>query len=73
MIIGLVVLMSNPVTTFCECGYTAQLSISGSPTTYTFTEVIESDFVHDKDIAVDTDWVRQNYTVAPPPDHRYYG
>jgi len=38
-----------------------------------FADLIETDFIHDKDIAVDTDWVRQNYSVTAIAGRGTYG
>jgi hypothetical protein len=44
----------------CECGY--QYAING--TSYLFTDLLESDFRHIKNISLDTDWRRQEYNVT---------
>lgn len=53
----------------CECGYSAQ--INGS--SYTFTDLLESDFIHLQNISLDTDWVRQNFTVTAVDARGSYG
>ncbi len=44
----------------CECGYSSTIN----STTYTFTDIIESDFLHIANISLDTDWRRQAYNVT---------
>lgn len=53
----------------CECGYSA--IIDGSE--HVFTDLLESDFLHLQDISLDTDWVRQNFTVTAVEARGTYG
>lgn len=53
----------------CECGYSAV--IDGS--THTFTDLLESDFLHLQNISLDTDWIRQNFTVTAVDARGLYG
>jgi hypothetical protein len=59
-VIAIVLLFAHLVLGDCECGY----STTTNGTTYVFTEVLESDFLHLRDIAANTDWQRQNYSVT---------
>ncbi|KUJ09920.1 glycoside hydrolase family 16 protein [Mollisia scopiformis] len=58
---------------FCECGYATSISVNGTLTSYVFTDLIESDFVHIQDVASDTDWSRQNYSVTALAARGPYG
>lgn len=49
----------------CECGYTVGSDL--------YTDLIETDFQHVKDIATNTDWAPQNYTVDPALARGPYG
>ena len=40
---------------------------------YLFTEVIESDFLHIRDISLDTDWRRQEFSVTPEKGRGPFG
>ncbi|CAG8973174.1 hypothetical protein HYALB_00008766 [Hymenoscyphus albidus] len=54
----------SPVLGACECGYTATVK-TAQPSTYVFTDIIESDFFHINDVTKDTDWVRQRFNQTP--------
>lgn len=58
---------------FCECGYGASISVNGSLQTFLFTDIIESDFLHVPNVAYDTDWSRQNYSVTAADARGPYG
>ncbi|KAL8830070.1 MAG: hypothetical protein Q9191_001642 [Dirinaria sp. TL-2023a] len=45
------------VRAFCECGYTVNSTL--------YTDLIETDFLHLKNITSDTDWQPQEYQVSP--------
>lgn len=49
----------------CQCGYTVGSDL--------YTDLIETDFQHVKDIATNTDWAPQNYTVDPALARGPYG
>ncbi|TAQ88366.1 hypothetical protein B7494_g3312 [Chlorociboria aeruginascens] len=56
----------------CECGYAA--TIGSTPTTpYVFTDLIESDFLHLRNISLDTDWKRQEFPVTPAAGRGPFG
>ena len=58
----------------CECGYTAAIGSSSLQTSsFLFTDIIESDFLHIANISLDTDWRRQNFTVTPEAGRGPYG
>jgi hypothetical protein len=40
---------------------------------FLFTDVIESDFLHIKNLTLDTDWRRQNFSVTPEAGRGPYG
>ncbi|KAE8442007.1 hypothetical protein EG329_003943 [Mollisiaceae sp. DMI_Dod_QoI] len=61
------------VATFCECGYATSVSVGGAVTSYVFTDLIESDFLHVPNVAYDTDWSRQNYSVSAADARGPYG
>jgi hypothetical protein len=53
----------------CECGYSATV---GS-TDHIFTDILETDFLHLSNVSLDTDWVRQNYSVSAVKARGSYG
>jgi hypothetical protein len=53
----------------CECGYSQ--SING--TSYVFTDLLESDFLHLANISLDTGWRRQGFNVTPAVSRGPYG
>lgn len=53
----------------CECGYYTTIE----STSYTFTDLLESDFLHVRNISLDTDWLRQNFTVDGDRDRGSFG
>ncbi|TVY52385.1 Beta-glucanase [Lachnellula cervina] len=58
----------------CECGYTAAIGSSTLQTSnFLFTDLIESDFLHIKNISLDTDWRRQSFAVTPEAGRGPYG
>ena len=67
MIFLTVLVLVNTVLADCECGYTANVNSSNTtePTTWLFTDVLESDFFHIDNITLDTDWYAQNYSMTP--------
>lgn len=59
---------------FCECGYTAEIELGDWPSEeYLFTDVIESDFFHIRDVELDTDWSVQVYNVSAAAARGPYG
>ncbi|TVY80537.1 Beta-glucanase [Lachnellula suecica] len=63
-----------PAVADCECGYTAPIGSASMPVSnFTFTDIIESDFVHIKNISLDTDWKRQSFAVTPAAGRGPYG
>jgi hypothetical protein len=74
MLIFLIALLVAPSTADCECGYTAAIGASDMQTSnFLFTDIIESDFLHIKNVSLDTDWKRQNFTVTPEAGRGPYG
>lgn len=55
---------------YCECGYTFQ---SAGGINYLTTDLIESDFIHSKDVFKDTDWRVQGYSVTAQDSRGPYG
>lgn len=53
----------------CECGYSQ--SING--TSYVFTDLLESDFLHLANISLDTDWRRQGFNITSAVARGPYG
>jgi hypothetical protein len=63
----------HSVNAFCECGYTFNSLVDGSPIAYSTTDLIESDFFHIKDVFKDTDWSVQGYSVDAIASRGTYG
>ena len=59
------------VTADCECGYSTNVDGSRSP--YLFTDILESDFLHIRNISYDTDWRRQEFSVTAAAGRGLYG
>lgn len=59
--------MRSLVLADCECGY------SINATSFPFTDLLETDFLHLQNITRDTDWVPQNYTVTSLAARGLYG
>lgn len=55
---------------YCECGYTFQ---SAGGINYLTTDLIESDFMHSKNVFKDTDWRVQGYSVTAQDSRGPYG
>ena len=53
----------------CECGYS--VNATNSPEYGVYTEVLESDFFHLKDITKNTDWITNVYTTNPDAANPY--
>lgn len=53
----------------CECGYS--INATNSPQYAVFTDLLESDFLHLKDINKNTDWITNVYTTNPTPADPY--
>ena len=71
MMIILILALMRSVTANCECGY--QLTINNASTPSTFTDLIESDFLHLTNISMDTDWRRQEFQVTAAAGRGPYG
>ena len=56
------VTLIGAVSASCECGYTAL--VGNDTISYLFTDLIETDFLHEHNVTLDTDWRRQNFTVS---------
>jgi hypothetical protein len=61
------------VAAYCECGYSTDISLGSAIAPHVFTDVIESDFFHLKNVEIDTDWSVQNYNVSAPAARGPYG
>lgn len=59
--------MAEVVFADCECGY------SINETSFPFTDLLESDFLHLRNITLDSDWIPQNYTVTSHDSRGMYG
>jgi hypothetical protein len=53
----------------CQCGYASSVD----QTVNVFTDVLESDFLHIPNIALDTDWRRQDFNVTAAAGRGPYG
>jgi hypothetical protein len=53
----------------CECGYASTIN----STSYVFTDILETDFIHLADIAKDTDWQRQVFNRTAEADRGPFG
>jgi hypothetical protein len=74
MLLGMIACFVANVAAYCECGYSTDISLgSVMTTTYVFTDVIESDFIHLKNVEIDTDWSIQNYNVSASAARGPYG
>jgi hypothetical protein len=73
MLLGGIALFSEPVAGFCECGYVAEIAAGSVANSFLFTDVLESDFLHIKNIKADTDWSIQNYDVSAAAARGPYG
>ncbi|KAK3313654.1 concanavalin A-like lectin/glucanase domain-containing protein [Apodospora peruviana] len=57
MMITLLIIFRQPAFSPCDCGYVVNIDNA----TFTFTDALETDFVHLSDISQNTDWVRQEF------------
>jgi hypothetical protein len=73
IVLGMIIFSVVPVAGFCECGYTSTISTGVSTQKYTFTDVLEFDALHVKDVEMDTDWSIQNYHVSAADARGPYG
>jgi hypothetical protein len=71
--LGMIIFSVVPVVGFCECGYTTTISTGVSTQLFTFTDVLELDALHLKDVEIDTDWSIQNYQVSAADARGPYG
>lgn len=55
----------------CECGYMAQ--VDALEARFIYTDLIESDFLHIRDIFLDTDWRPQSFNKTPAVGRGPYG
>lgn len=55
----------------CECGYMSQ--VDALEAQFTYTDLIESDFLHIRDISLDTDWRPQSFDKTPEVGRGPYG
>ena len=62
-------ILNSRVHADCECGY----STTTNDTTHVFTDLLETDFLHSKDLATNTDWVRQVFNVSATASRGVYG
>jgi hypothetical protein len=53
----------------CECGY----SSADNVTSYVFTDLLESDFLHLANISTNTDWKRQEWNTTKEQARGPYG
>lgn len=53
----------------CECGYSSEIN----GTTYVFSDLLETDFLHLANISLNTDWRRQEYNVTAKASRGPYG
>ncbi len=60
---------------YCECGYniTVPIGPQSSLATFSFTDLLEADFLHLVDVSKDTDWARQSYAMTPDVARGPYG
>lgn len=61
--ITFLLLLPSLISAGCECGY-ALPSNASTPQVF-YTDLLETDFLHLKNISINTDWSSQNYTVTP--------
>ncbi|KAH6680812.1 glycoside hydrolase family 16 protein [Halenospora varia] len=74
MLLFLIACLVVAVAADCECGYTATIGTSASSlSSYLFTDLLESDFLHIANITQDTDWKPQNFTVTAAAGRGPYG
>lgn len=73
IVLGMIIFLVVPADGFCECGYTSTISTGVSSQQYTFTDVLEFDALHVKDVEMDTDWSIQNYHVSAADARGPYG
>lgn len=59
----LLLYLPSPTSAACECGYA--LPSNASPPQTFYTDLLETDFLHLKNLSTNTDWSPQNYTVTP--------
>jgi len=71
MLLRMICFLATPVLSLCECGYTSPIGTSAN--TFVFTDLIESDFLHIKNVSLDTDWRRQNFSVTAEAARGPYG
>ncbi len=73
ILLGMIAFFTGNAVAFCECGYSTSITVGAVTNTYIFTDVIESDFLHIKDVELDTDWSVQSYTVSASSARGPYG
>jgi hypothetical protein len=73
MLLGIIASFVANAAAYCECGYSTEISVGSVPNTYIFTDVIESDFFHIKNVEIDSDWSIQNYNISASAARGPYG
>ena len=73
ILLGMIIFSAVPVVGFCECGYSSTISTGLSTQQYIFTDVLEFDALHVKNVEIDTDWSIQNYQVSAADARGPYG
>ncbi len=73
ILLGMIAFFTGNALAFCECGYSTSITAGPVTNTYIFTDVIESDFIHIKDVELDTDWAVQSYLVSAASARGPYG
>jgi hypothetical protein len=69
----MIVFSAVPVGAFCECGYVSTITTGAATDNYIFTDILESDLFHVKNVEMDTDWSIQNYNVSASAARGPYG
>lgn len=72
VLVGALTYLVAVVEARCECGYALAYDTSVGEQRV-FTDLIESDFLHIRDISLSTDWQRQNFTKTPEVGRGPYG
>jgi hypothetical protein len=71
ILLGMIACFVALVQADCLCGYQASINNSTTPTL--FTDLIESDFLHLRNITLDTDWRPQEFSVTAASGRGPYG
>lgn len=71
---GLLVSSASLASAACECGYTARVPTGPNQgQTALFTDLLETDFLHEEDLSVNTDWAPQEWTIDKKNARGEYG